>query len=127
MTVNEAIEILKVAKAECEWNAPLDYQAAFDTVIDYLSEPTEAITEEVVANILLVPTCSNCGQVISDVQVVPNEWYEVTASSKDTEMPSRLEPECCPNCNAKLLHLIYPGRFKHIKIGYDNNGGLQYK
>ena len=75
MTVNEAIEILKVAKAECEWNAPLDYQAAFDTVIDYLSEPTEAITEEVVANILLVPTCSNCGQVISDVQVVPNEWY----------------------------------------------------
>lgn len=33
MTTEEAIKILEVAKAECEWSAPLEYQEAFNTAI----------------------------------------------------------------------------------------------
>lgn len=42
MTAEEAIKILEVAKAECEWNAPLDYQTAFDMAIEALqNSPTQ--------------------------------------------------------------------------------------
>jgi hypothetical protein len=36
MTNEEAIRVLNVAKAECEWNAPLEYQEAFDVAIEAL-------------------------------------------------------------------------------------------
>lgn len=36
MTNEESIGIIEVAKAECEWNAPLDYQIAFDMAIEAL-------------------------------------------------------------------------------------------
>ena len=38
MTPEEAIRILEVAKAECEWNAPLEYQGAFDAAIEALEK-----------------------------------------------------------------------------------------
>ena len=38
MTNQEVIKIIEVAKAECEWNAPLDYQEAFDVAISALQE-----------------------------------------------------------------------------------------
>lgn len=42
MTNEEAIEILEVARAECEWIAPLEYQEAFDTAIKALQNiPTQ--------------------------------------------------------------------------------------
>ena len=36
MTLEEAISTIETAKGECEWNAPLDYQIAFDMAIDAL-------------------------------------------------------------------------------------------
>lgn len=36
MTVQEAIKILEIAKAEVEWNYPLDYGIAIDTAIKAL-------------------------------------------------------------------------------------------
>ena len=36
MTLEEAISTIEIAKAECEWNAPLDYQIAFDMAIEAL-------------------------------------------------------------------------------------------
>lgn len=33
MTIKELIKTLKIAKAEVEWNYPLDYQIAFDETI----------------------------------------------------------------------------------------------
>ena len=45
MTNEEAIKILEVAKAECEWNAPLDYQDAFDTAICVLKAYGQAVKE----------------------------------------------------------------------------------
>lgn len=42
MTAKEAIKILEVAKVECEWNAPLEYQEAFDLAIEALeNSPTQ--------------------------------------------------------------------------------------
>lgn len=36
MTREEAIKIIEVAKAEVEWEAPLDYQIAFEMAIEAL-------------------------------------------------------------------------------------------
>ena len=44
MTIENAIKILEVAKAECEWNAPFDYQEAFEMAIKAL----EAIDEDLI-------------------------------------------------------------------------------
>ena len=38
MKPEEAIKIIEIAKAECEWNAPLEYQGAFDAAIDALEK-----------------------------------------------------------------------------------------
>lgn len=38
MTREEAIKIIEVAKAEVEWEAPLDYQIAFDLAIEALKQ-----------------------------------------------------------------------------------------
>ena len=38
MTYTEAIEFIKVAKAEIEWEYPLDYQIALDMAIQVLEE-----------------------------------------------------------------------------------------
>ena len=38
MTPEEAIETIKIAIAEVEWEYPMDYAAAFETAIDALTE-----------------------------------------------------------------------------------------
>ena len=38
MTIDNAIKILEVAKAECEWTAPLEYQVAFDMATEALKK-----------------------------------------------------------------------------------------
>ena len=38
MTAEKSIKIIEVAKAECEWNAPLDYQEAFNMAIEALEK-----------------------------------------------------------------------------------------
>lgn len=40
MTDKEAIEIIKVARAEVEWEYPMEYAAAFDRAIDALEQKT---------------------------------------------------------------------------------------
>lgn len=39
MTRQEAIDIIKVAQAEVEWEYPLDYMVAFRKAVEALSEP----------------------------------------------------------------------------------------
>ena len=41
MPLEEVIEILEIAKAEVEWNYPLNYQEAFDIAIEVLKEKKE--------------------------------------------------------------------------------------
>ena len=47
MTNEEAIRVIEVTKAECEWNAPLDYQTAFDVALKALEKqiPRKVIGE----------------------------------------------------------------------------------
>lgn len=85
MTPKEAIKILEVAKAEVEWNYPLDYAVAIDTAIEALEKqiPKKPITtkdgNKSCSCGLVVQTgyirnclyyCDNCGQAIdwSDVE-----------------------------------------------------------
>lgn len=43
MTNQEAISVIETAKAECEWNAPLDYKIAFDMAIEALEKQSKWI------------------------------------------------------------------------------------
>lgn len=74
MTHEKAIEIIKAAQAEVEWNYPMDYAAAFDVAIDALKKqiPMKPIDEGWLycpiceKDILLegYKFCPNCGQKI---------------------------------------------------------------
>ena len=68
MTLQEAIKILEVAEAECEWNAPLEYQAAFDMAIEALEKqipkkPMKSI--DVYNENLYKLNCPACGKHIA--------------------------------------------------------------
>ena len=71
MTPKEAIETLKIAKAEVEWNYPLDYGIALDLAIDALEKQIPKKT----MNKYYCPSCEeqlmgkmnyceNCGHAI---------------------------------------------------------------
>ena len=76
MTAQEAIKILEVARSECEWNAPLEYQGAFDLAIEVLEKqiPKEIVKPESPYFKYACPTCGNyplsghycseCGQAV---------------------------------------------------------------
>ena len=76
MKPEETIKILDVAKAECEWNAPLEYQAAFDAAKDALEKriPKETIKPASPYFRYACPACGNyplsgkycceCGQAV---------------------------------------------------------------
>ena len=60
MTPEEAIKIIEVVQAEIEWNAPLDYQEAFDMALKALENQIQKNPK--------APTwvCPVCG---SDVEI----------------------------------------------------------
>lgn len=74
MTNEEAISTIEIAKAECEWNAPLDYQIAFDMAIKSLRKqiPRKCMEKGgyFVCSICRKPVvyddayCRNCGKAI---------------------------------------------------------------
>ena len=44
MTISEAIEIIKVARAEVEWEYPMDYAAAFDVAIECMEKENNDVS-----------------------------------------------------------------------------------
>ena len=62
MTPKEAIKILEIAKAEVEWNYPLDYAIAIDTAI-------EALEKQIPKKPIIKPwspaICPSCGEELS--------------------------------------------------------------
>ena len=63
MKPEEAIKILEVAKAECEWNAPLEYQAAFDAAF-------EALEKRIPKKVRITTStkrCATCGRQLSGI------------------------------------------------------------
>lgn len=65
MTPKEAIKILEIAKAEVEWNYPLDYAVAIATAIEALEKqiPKKPISlgEDIDRD---VGQCPNCKEII---------------------------------------------------------------
>ena len=61
MTPQEAIKIIEVAKAECEWNAPLEYQGAFDMAVSALERgiPKKTVKPYSPYFRYACPTCGN--------------------------------------------------------------------
>lgn len=70
MTSEEAIKIIEVAKAECEWNAPLEYQEAFDVAIKVLEKqiPVKIVSKVMDYDYMgrVRPVCGNCGEIVED-------------------------------------------------------------
>lgn len=74
MTNEEAISTIETAKGECEWNAPLDYQIAFDMAIRALRKqiPRKCVKKDgyfvcSICRKLVVyddAYCRNCGKAI---------------------------------------------------------------
>jgi len=96
MTNKEAIEIIKLAIAEVEWNYPMDYAAAFDKAIEALEKPDtmcaywergkydwkgvpQLINDQPVLGKAVHYHCSNCGCVIA-----------------------HMRRNYCPDCGAKM-------------------------
>ena len=57
MTPKEAIETLKIAKAEVEWNYPLDYGIALDMAIEALEKQVPEKPEKEGHNYVMCPVC----------------------------------------------------------------------
>ena len=60
MKPEEAIEIIKIAIAEVEWNYPMDYTAAFEEAIKALEKQIPKMPIYGAANI----KCPNCGATL---------------------------------------------------------------
>ena len=67
MTNEEAIETLKVAKSEIEWEYPMDYQIALDKAIKALEQEKGHWVEDIINGKALY-SCSECLHVISNYE-----------------------------------------------------------
>ena len=85
MTLEEAIDIVKCAIGEVEWNYPLDYAEAFETAIEALEKqiPKKPINEECY---YVCPRCRDDLGVSDDDIFI----YELSM------------PKYCSNCGCKL-------------------------
>lgn len=85
MTIKEAIETIKIAKAEVEWEYPMDYQIAFDIAITTLKHSKQKrgkwvrhdtyYGDDTSGSIDPDWRCSECGK-----QAIVNAWmlYDLT-------------------------------------------------
>lgn len=83
----EAIEIIKIAMAEVEWNYPMDYVVAFETAI-------EALEKQMPTSMDLEGDGYADGVIIYDTWICPRcgKHYELEYDNYDY----------CPNCGQSL-------------------------
>lgn len=62
MKPQEAIETIKIALAEVEWEYPMDYAAAFETAIEALEKQVPKKPRETRCALM----CANCGHKITE-------------------------------------------------------------
>ena len=84
MTPQGAIEIIKIAIAEVEWNYPMEYAEAFENAI-------EALKKQIPKKVELTEDCCICPCCRFDMMGV----YDFT--DKDTK-----DPAYCPECGQAL-------------------------
>ncbi len=144
MTVQEAIKIIEVAKAECEWNAPLEYQEAFDAAIEALKEQPKhdqnTSSKQPDLETFGIKTGETCEDVISRRDAIdamtntlwhyPNECYrnlneyefakglaELGLKSVPSALP---EPHWIP-CGERL-----PDTNRDVLLQFNNNMGIGF-
>lgn len=80
MTNQEAIETIKIAIAEVEWNYPMDYSIAFDMAITALEKQIPKKPEEYEDKYYACPVCGN---------VLLHKWekYPTKLMSKNNGLP----------------------------------------
>lgn len=96
ITREEAIKIIEVAKAEVEWEAPLDYQIAFDLAIEALKQPAQRekgkwIIKDNPGTGWYRVTCSECGEDVTSV--IPMIGFFPNAKALW---------DFCPDCGAEM-------------------------
>ena len=60
MKPQEAIEIMKIAIAEVEWDYPIDYPVAFEEAIKALEKQIPKKPSQDSVGLYYFPTCPNC-------------------------------------------------------------------
>jgi rRNA maturation endonuclease Nob1 len=82
MTNKEAIEVIKLALAQVEWDYPMDYAVAFDMAIKALEqEPKTGHWKDIPKYTDIAWECSECGRFTT------------------------LKHNYCPMCGAKMVKL----------------------
>lgn len=89
MTLEEAIDIVKCAIGEVEWNYPLDYAEAFEVAIEALEKQIPRKCRIKSTAKLQTFYCPTCEQVI--VSRIENEW-----------LAGRLQ-KYCDSCGQALI------------------------
>ena len=86
MTNKEAIETIKIAMAEVEWNYPMDYAVAFEMAVDALEKMKEL------------------EKGLEDLEDTLNDAYTLNdfCLNKAISQNFRIQPACCSNiCKLK--------------------------
>lgn len=82
MTPEEAIRIIEVAKAECEWNAPLEYQEAFKVAIEALKAQSKhdqnTMSKQQDLETLSIKAEETCEDVISRQDAIDAVEFGIT-------------------------------------------------
>ena len=60
MKPEEAIEVIKIAIAEVEWNYPMDYAIAFEEAVNVLEKQIPKKPSQDSIGLYYFPTCPNC-------------------------------------------------------------------
>ena len=60
MKPEEAIEIIKIAIAEVEWNYPINYAVAFEEAVNVLKKQIPKKPSQDSIGLYYFPTCPNC-------------------------------------------------------------------
>lgn len=85
MTAKEAIKTIEAAKAEVEWNYPLDYAAAFEMAIEALEKrmPKKPVTEK--DKVIFGIVCGRCPECDSAVYSTTNLYCHKCGQALDWE------------------------------------------
>lgn len=75
MTYEEAIKTIEIAKAEVEWNYPLDYQEAFDVAIGCIEKQIPEKPLIINYNGRTIPYCPICKALL--VKFADDDYREI--------------------------------------------------
>ena len=88
MTPEEAIETIKIAIADVEWNYTLDYSIAFETAIEALEKQVPKKPIDVCTPVVTWGLCPICKGELNKLGNQPNRVFEST--------------KYCPDCGQAL-------------------------